>query len=84
MVQGVALRSMKEPGTAYDDPNLGKATAARIGVPYEDFVAAAAKEIPVRRTGRPEDIAAAVSFFCSPDASFVSGQVLYVAGGPRA
>ena len=28
--------------------------------------------------------AAAVSFFCREDAGFVSGQVLYVAGGPRA
>ena len=37
---------------------------------------------PVRRIGRPEDIAAAVSFFAREDASFTSGQVLYVAGGP--
>ena len=43
-----------------------------------------AAEIPVGRAGQPEDIAAAVSFFCSEEAGFVSGQVLYVAGGPRA
>ena len=35
------------------------------------------------RAGQPEDVADAVSFFCSPRAGFVSGQVLYVAGGPR-
>jgi len=51
---------------------------------FEDFVAAAAEQTPVRRSGKPEGVAAAVAFFCSPEASFVSGQVLYVAGGPRA
>ena len=59
-------------------------TAKRMGVPFEDFKAAAAKEIPVARVGQPEDIAATVSFFTREDASFVSGQVIYVAGGPRA
>ncbi|MFA1537396.1 3-oxoacyl-ACP reductase FabG [Actinomadura monticuli] len=60
------------------------ATAARVGVDFEDFKAAAAKEIPVRRVGVPEDIAGTVAFLVSDDASFVSGQVVYVAGGPRA
>ncbi|THG33545.1 3-oxoacyl-ACP reductase FabG [Naasia lichenicola] len=60
-----------------------RATAERIGVPFEDFLAGAAKEIPVGRVGQPADIAAAASFFCSDAASFVSGQVLYVAGGPK-
>lgn len=60
------------------------ATAERIGVPFEDFKAASAKEIPVQRVGEPADIAHAVSFFASEGAGFVSGQVLYVAGGPKA
>ncbi|MEU5995722.1 3-oxoacyl-ACP reductase FabG [Spirillospora sp. NPDC047418] len=60
------------------------ATAARVGVDFEDFKAAAAKEIPVRRVGLPEDIAGTVAFLVGDDASFVSGQVIYVAGGPRA
>jgi 3-oxoacyl-[acyl-carrier protein] reductase len=59
-------------------------TAQRMGVSFEEFKAAAAKEIPVGRVGQPEDIAATVSFFTRDDASFVSGQVIYVAGGPRA
>ena len=59
-------------------------TAQRVGVPLEDFLAHMAKEVPVGRVGQPEDIAAAASFFCSEEASFTSGQVLYVAGGPRA
>ena len=57
--------------------------AKRTGVPFEDFKAAAAKKIPVARVGQPQDIAAMVSFFAREDASFVSGQVIYVAGGPR-
>jgi len=70
------------PGFIQTD--MTRATAERIGVAYDDFVAAAAKEIPAGRAGTPDDIAAAASFFCSDDAGFVSGQVLYVAGGPRA
>ncbi|WP_067827346.1 3-oxoacyl-ACP reductase FabG [Actinomadura kijaniata] len=60
------------------------ATAERIGVDFEEMQAAAAREIPVRRVGRPEDIAGTIAFLVSEDASFVSGQVVYVAGGPKA
>jgi 3-oxoacyl-[acyl-carrier protein] reductase len=66
------------------ETEMTAATAARVGVPFEDFKAAAAKEIPVGRVGHPEDIAAMVSFFAREEAGFVSGQVVYVAGGPRA
>jgi 3-oxoacyl-[acyl-carrier protein] reductase len=58
-------------------------TAKRMGISFEAFKAGATKEIPVARVGQPEDVAAAVSFFAREDASFISGQVLYVAGGPR-
>lgn len=58
------------------------ATAERMKMGFEDFQAAAASQIPVQRVGRPEDIADAVAFFSSERAGFVSGQVLYVAGGP--
>jgi 3-oxoacyl-[acyl-carrier protein] reductase len=61
-----------------------RATAERMKVPFDQFLEGAAKEIPVGRVGQPEDIAAAASFFCSDEAGFVSGQVLYVAGGPKA
>jgi 3-oxoacyl-[acyl-carrier protein] reductase len=61
-----------------------RATAERMGVSFEDFLAGATKEIAVGRVGYPDDVAAAASFFCSEGASFVSGQVLYVAGGPKA
>jgi 3-oxoacyl-[acyl-carrier protein] reductase len=62
---------------------MTKATAERLGVPFDAFIAAAAKEIPVQRVGQPEDIAHLVSFLVSEGAGFVSGQVVYASGGPR-
>jgi 3-oxoacyl-[acyl-carrier protein] reductase len=70
------------PGSIATD--MLRQTAERMNVPFDDFMAAAAKDIPVGRWGVPDDIAAAASFFVSDEASFVSGQVLYVAGGPKA
>ena len=57
-------------------------TAARMGVPFEEFTAAVAAQTPVRRVGQPEDVAGVIAFLCSADASYVSGQVIYVRGGP--
>ncbi|MCH0540995.1 3-oxoacyl-ACP reductase FabG [Streptomyces sp. MUM 203J] len=57
-------------------------TAARVGMGFDDFKAAAATQIPVQRVGTPDDVANAIAFFAGEDAGFVSGQVLYVAGGP--
>lgn len=60
-------------------------TAAReegqaLGMPAE-VREAIVKRIPVGRAGEPADVAAAVSFFCSEDAGFITGQVLEVHGG---
>jgi 3-oxoacyl-[acyl-carrier protein] reductase len=63
---------------------MTKATAERMGIAFDDFIAFAAKEIPVQRVGQPEDIAHLVSFLVSDGAGFVSGQVIYAAGGPKA
>jgi 3-oxoacyl-[acyl-carrier protein] reductase len=65
-----------------DTPMLS-ATADRIGMTYDKFLALGAADIPVGRAGTPDDIAHTVSFFASEDAGYVSGQVLYVAGGPK-
>ncbi|MFG2294226.1 3-oxoacyl-ACP reductase FabG [Streptomyces sp. NPDC048603] len=62
--------------------DMTAATAARVGMGFEDFQAAAATQIPVQRVGRPDDVANAIAFFTGEAAGFVSGQVLYVAGGP--
>ncbi len=68
------------PGFIQTD--MTRATAERLGVPFEDFIEFSAKQIPVQRVGQPADIAATISFLCSEEAGFVSGQVIYVAGGP--
>ncbi len=62
---------------------MTKATAERIGEEWESYVAKRAAAIPVARAGIPEDIAHLVSFFVSEGAGFISGQVVYAAGGPR-
>ncbi|HEY2080653.1 MAG TPA: 3-oxoacyl-ACP reductase FabG [Streptosporangiaceae bacterium] len=62
--------------------DMTAATAARIGMGFEDFQKAAAASIPVRRVGTPDDVAHVISFLVSEGAGFVSGQVIYVAGGP--
>jgi len=68
------------PGFIVTD--MTAATAARIGMDFEEFQKAAATQIPVRRVGQPEDIANVTSFLASEGAGFLSGQVIYVAGGP--
>jgi 3-oxoacyl-[acyl-carrier protein] reductase len=78
---GVTVNAIA-PG--FIETDMTAATAERIGMPFEEFKKAAAAQIPVARTGTPEDIAHAVSYFVSEGAGFVSGQVLYVAGGPKA
>jgi 3-oxoacyl-[acyl-carrier protein] reductase len=57
-------------------------TAERVGVDFEDFQKYAAEQTPLKRIGQPEDIAGVIAFLCSDDAAYVSGQVIYVRGGP--
>lgn len=66
------------------ETEMTKATAERIGVPFDEFIRDRVSQIPVARSGKPEDIANAVAFFADERSSFVNGQVLYIAGGPKA
>ena len=68
------------PGFIQTD--MTASTAERLGVAFDDFIKFSAEQIPVQRVGQPEDIAHAASFLVSEGAGFVSGQVIYVAGGP--
>jgi 3-oxoacyl-[acyl-carrier protein] reductase len=70
------------PGFIVSD--MTRATAERIGEDWDTYVSARAAAIPVARAGQVDDIAHTVSFFVSEGAGFVSGQVIYVAGGPKA
>jgi 3-oxoacyl-[acyl-carrier protein] reductase len=63
--------------------DMTRQTAERLGVPFEQFIEAVAGQVPLKRAGQPEDVAGTIAFLCSEDASYVSGQVIYVAGGPR-
>jgi 3-oxoacyl-[acyl-carrier protein] reductase len=76
---GVTVNSVA-PGFIATD--MTAATAARLGLSFEDFKAAAAAEIPVGRVGEVEDIAAVIAFFASEESGFISGQIIYAAGGP--
>ncbi|HEX2131869.1 MAG TPA: 3-oxoacyl-ACP reductase FabG [Actinophytocola sp.] len=77
---GVTVNAVA-PG--FIETEMTAATAERVGVSFEDFKNSAAAGIPVRRVGQPEDIAATVSFLAGEESGFVSGQVIYVAGGPQ-
>lgn len=65
------------------ETDMTKATAERIGISFEDLVKHSVSSIPVGRSGKPEDIANTVAFFADEASSFVNGQVIYVAGGPK-
>jgi 3-oxoacyl-[acyl-carrier protein] reductase len=62
--------------------DMTAATAARLGMTFEDFQARVASQVPARRIGEVEDVAHAISFLASEGARYISGQVIYVAGGP--
>ncbi|MFK9090529.1 3-oxoacyl-ACP reductase FabG [Bacillus salipaludis] len=77
---GITANSVA-PG--FIETEMTKETAARIGVPFEQLIHASVAAIPVGRSGKPADIANAVAFFADEKSSFVNGQVIYVAGGPK-
>jgi 3-oxoacyl-[acyl-carrier protein] reductase len=65
------------------DSEMTRQTAIRLGRDPEEWKNEVAQNIPVRRPGVPRDVANLIAFLCSDEASFISGQVIYIAGGPR-
>jgi 3-oxoacyl-[acyl-carrier protein] reductase len=63
--------------------DMTRQTAERMRMSFEDFLSSAAVHIPVGRVGQPQDVAATISFLVSEEAGYVSGQIIYVAGGPK-
>ena len=64
------------------ETRMTRQTAERMGVDFEAFKLGAASQVPLQRIGRPEDIANVIAFLCSDEAGYVSGQTIYVRGGP--
>ncbi|GAB7004949.1 3-oxoacyl-ACP reductase FabG [Nocardioides sp. AN3] len=64
------------------ETDMTRATADRLGVEFDEFKSALVAQIAVGRSGLPEDVAGTVAYLVGDEAGFVSGQVLYVAGGP--
>jgi 3-oxoacyl-[acyl-carrier protein] reductase len=64
------------------ETRMTRATAERMGIDYEAFKLGAASQIALRRVGQPDDIASVIAFLCSDESGFVSGQTIYVRGGP--
>jgi len=59
-------------------PLLGATADTDAGSSVIDKIA---RTVPLRRVAQPDDVAAAVAYFCSEDAAFVTGQTLSVSGG---
>ncbi|WP_419887223.1 SDR family NAD(P)-dependent oxidoreductase [Neobacillus niacini] len=78
---GITVNSVA-PGLI--NTQMSKDYAKSLGMSFDDFVHQSAAKIPVGRIGKPVDIAHAVAFFCEEASSFINGQVIYVAGGPKA
>lgn len=79
--QGITVNAVA-PGMVVT--RMTEATAARNGRSLEAHTALAAARLPVRRVGHTQDVAAAVSFFAGEETGYITGQTLYVSGGPAA
>lgn len=76
---GVTVNAIA-PGFIVTD--MTRATAARLNVDFDEFSESIAATTPVRRAGHPDDVAELAAYLIGERAGFVSGQIIYVAGGP--
>jgi len=64
------------------DTAMTRAVAERIKTPWEDLAKTMADRTSVGRIGTPDDVAGVIAFLCSDDAAFVTGQAIWIRGGP--
>ena len=76
---GINVNSIA-PG--FIETEMTRATADRMGVPFEAMSQRIVEGLAIKRAGQPEDIANVAAFLCSDESSFVTGQVIYVSGKP--
>jgi NAD(P)-dependent dehydrogenase (short-subunit alcohol dehydrogenase family) len=67
------------PTPMWDD--IDRVQSERFGMDRGQWIKKSVESVPLKRAARPEDIAAAVSFLCSDDADYITGQALNVDGG---
>lgn len=65
------------------DTDMTRKTAERQGLNFDDIVKGASQKIPVKRVGKPDDVANVVAFLVSDEASYVAGETIAVGGGDR-
>jgi 3-oxoacyl-[acyl-carrier protein] reductase len=68
------------PGATASD--MTRATAAQLGITFDQYKAEMSQRIALRRIGEPEEIADVICFLVSDAARYISGEILYVRGGP--
>jgi 3-oxoacyl-[acyl-carrier protein] reductase len=64
------------------DTMMTRELAKRKGLYLSDLEKFTIAQVPLRRMGTPDDVANVVLFLVSDEAGFVSGQIIYVKGGP--
>ena len=79
---GVRVNAVS-PGPVYTDFNKSNMLqrSLSLGISEEEMIERVRAAVPLGKWGEPTDIAAAVAFLCSPDASWITGEILRVSGG---
>ena len=79
---GVRVNAVS-PGPVYTDFNKSNMLqrSRSLDISEEEMIERVRAAVPLGRWGEPTDIASAVAFLCSPDAAWITGEILRVSGG---